>query len=228
MLGSAPSNDRSAAGHRALREQLLLYVVLDRELSRGRDLVTVAQAALAGGAGCIQVRGKDCSGRELYELTATLRPLTAAARALLIVNDRVDIALAAGADGVHLGQSDLHATAARRLLGAGKVLGLSVGSVAEALAGVRVVDYLSVSPVFATPTKPEAGAGLGLDLVGAIAAAAAPLPVIGIGGLSAANAAACLAAGAVGIAVVSAVVSAPDVEAAARQLRQVLRQAHIN
>lgn len=227
MLGSPSANGRPPARGRALREQLLLYVVLDRELSVGRDLVTVARAALAGGAGCIQVRGKDWPGRELYELAATLRPLTAAARALLIVNDRVDIALAAGADGAHIGQSDLPATAARRLLGPGKVLGLSVGSVAEALADARVVDYLSVSPVFATPTKPEAGAGLGLELVGEIAAAAAPLPVIGIGGLSAANAAACLAAGAVGVAVVSAVVSAPDVEAATRKLHEVLRQARV-
>lgn len=196
-----------------------LYVVLDREAGRGRPLLEVARAALAGGAGWVQVRGKDWSGRELYQLTVALRPLVDAHRARLIVNDRVDIALAAGADGAHLGQRDLPVDAARRLLGPDRVLGLSVSTVEEALAWrPGLVDYLSVSPVFDTPTKPDAGPGVGLDGLRRIVQAAAPVPVIGIGGIGPDNAAACLAAGAAGLAVVSAVVGAEDVEAAARRM----------
>jgi thiamine-phosphate diphosphorylase len=215
MRAAGPWRGRREA---TLRDLLRLYVVLDRDLSLGRDLVEVTRAALAGGARCVQVRGKEWTGRELYELTAALRPITAAHGALLIVNDRIDIALAAEADGAHIGQADIPAAAARQLLGPDRILGLSVATVGEALEHSSLVDYLSVSPVFATPTKPDAGPGVGLAGLRAIVTAGAPVPAIGIGGINLANAAACIATGAAGVAVVSAVVSAPDVEAAARAL----------
>lgn len=201
-----------------MTSKLRLYVVLDRELSGGRDLREVTRAALAGGARAIQVRGKNWTARELYETTLALRPLTAAGGALLVVNDRLDVALAAGADGVHVGQSDLPAAAARELLGPGRILGVSVSTIEEAREAAAVADYVSVSPVFDTPTKPDAGRGVGLEGLRCIAAAVAPVPAVAIGGINLGTAAACTAAGAAGLAVVSAVVSAPDVEAAARAL----------
>lgn len=200
-----------------LVEKLRLYVVLDRDLARGRDLVDLARAAVAGGAGTIQVRGKDWTGRELFCMTRRLKQVTAALGALLVVNDRVDVALAAGADGVHLGQDDLPAIAARALLGPGRVLGISVQTEAQAQAALAWADYVSVSPVFVTPTKPDAGPGLGLKRLRRIAAAVA-VPVVAIGGITPANAAQVAGAGAAGLAVVSAVVGAEDVTGAARAL----------
>jgi len=114
-----------------LAAKLRLYVVLDRELSRGRDLVEVTRLALAGGARTIQVRGKNWTGRELYAMALALLELTRAWDALLVVNDRMDVALAAGADGVHLGQSDVPAQAARRVLGPERILGVSVLTVED-------------------------------------------------------------------------------------------------
>lgn len=199
--------------HRLLR----LYVVLDRELSRGRSLEEVTRAALAGGAGVIQLRGKDWSGRELYQVAVTLGRLTRSHGALLVVNDRVDVALAARADGVHVGQEDIPAPAVRELLGPDRWLGVSVGSVAEAEAAATVADYVSVSPVFATPTKPGAGSGVGLEGLQAVVRAVT-VPVLAIGGINAANARACVQAGAAGLAVVSAIATADDMAGAARSI----------
>ncbi|MEW6524245.1 MAG: thiamine phosphate synthase [Bacillota bacterium] len=199
--------------HRLLR----LYVVLDRELSRGRSLEEVTRAALAGGAGVIQLRGKDWSGRELYQVAVTLGRLTRSHGALLVVNDRVDVALAARADGVHVGQEDIPAPAVRELLGPDRWLGVSVGSVAEAEAAATVADYVSVSPVFATPTKPGAGSGVGLEGLQAVVRAVT-VPVLAIGGINTANARACVQAGAAGLAVVSAIATAGDMAGAARSI----------
>ncbi|HAI20555.1 MAG TPA: thiamine phosphate synthase [Clostridiales bacterium UBA8153] len=195
-------------------DRLRLYVVLDRELSRGRGLSHVTELALAGGAGVIQLRGKTWSGLELYREAVALGPLVKSYGALLIINDRVDVALAVQADGVHVGQEDLPAEAVRRLLAPRGVLGVSVGSLEEARAAAKVADYVSVGPVFPTATKPDAGPSVGLDLLRHVAAAVG-VPVLAIGGIHAGNVQGCVQAGAAGVAVVSAVVAADDPEEAA-------------
>ncbi|MGB9662452.1 MAG: thiamine phosphate synthase [Moorellaceae bacterium] len=200
-----------------------LYVVTSSELSRGRSTVEVVRQALAGGATVIQLREKNWPARDLVELGRELRRLTREAGAGFIVNDRLDVALAVDADGVHLGQEDLPARIARRLLGEGKVLGVSVGTVAEALEAVAAgADYLGVGPIFATGSKADAGEPVGVELIKVIRERVT-VPLVAIGGINRHNAAGVIAAGADGIAVISAVVSADDVCAAAAELLAVVR-----
>ena len=199
-----------------------LHVLTDEQLSRGRATVDVVRAALAGGATVIQLRDKTASTRRLIELGRALREITHEAGATFIVNDRADVALAVDADGVHVGQNDLPARAARRIVGAERVVGVSASSVAEAIQAERDgADYIGAGTVFATGSKPDAGAPIGLDGLAQIVRAVS-IPVVAIGGVNSANAADCIAAGAVGVAVISAVVSAENVEAAARRLREVV------
>ena len=151
--------------------------------------------------------------------------LVHASRARFIVNDRLDIALAAGADGVHLGQYDLPVAAARSLSPPSFIIGVSVGSVEEALAAERDgANYIALSPVFSTPTKDDAGPGHGLEVLREIKAAV-KLPVIAIGGVNAGNVTEVVGAGADGVAVISAVLGADDVEAAARSMRELVIRA---
>lgn len=203
---------------RQLAGRLKLHVLTDRASSRGRDLLTVARAALAGGATVIQLRDKTASVSQLLEEGRELRALTRAYHALLIVNDRVDLALALDADGAHLGQDDLPAHLARQLLGPERILGLSAGNRAEASAAIAAgADYLGVGPIFGTQSKADAGAAIGTQLLSELAASCA-LPLVAIGGITAENAAVALRAGATGIAVISAVASADDCMLAARRL----------
>jgi thiamine-phosphate pyrophosphorylase len=202
-----------------------LYIVTDRKASRGRDHMSMVRAALDGGADVIQLRDKDLSGRDLYALAREMASLVHASRARFIVNDRLDIALAAGADGVHLGQYDLPVAAARSLSPPSFIIGVSVGSVEEALAAERDgADYIALSPVFSTPTKDDAGPGHGLEVLREIKAAV-KLPVIAIGGVNAGNVTEVVGAGADGVAVISAVLGADDVEAAARSMRELVIRA---
>lgn len=202
-----------------------LYIVTDRKASRGRDHMSMVRAALDGGADVIQLRDKDLSGRDLYALAREMASLVHASRARFIVNDRLDIALAAGADGVHLGQYDLPVAAARSLSPPSLIIGASVGSVEEALAAERDgANYIALSPVFSTPTKDDAGPGHGLEVLREIKAAV-KLPVIAIGGVNAGNVTEVVAAGADGVAVISAVLGADDVEAAARSMRELVIRA---
>ena len=196
-----------------------LYLVTDAVLAGPRGVMAVVQAAVTGGVSVVQLRDKSADGRALLaqarELAEWLRPRDVT----FIVNDRVDLALACDADGVHVGQSDLPCTVVRRLVGPDRLVGVSVGSVAEAVQAERDgADYLGVSPVFATSTKPDAPPAVGLDGLRAIRAAVR-LPLVAIGGLHSGNAAEVLAAGADGLAVVSAIMAAADPAAAARQLR---------
>jgi thiamine-phosphate diphosphorylase len=139
-----------------------------------------------------------------------------------IVNDRLDVALAVGADGVHVGQDDMPAAVARKLIGPGKILGVSVENVAQAQAALADgADYVGASPIFATPTKTDAPPPMGIEGLQELARGCT-LPIVAIGGLNAANAAAVLRAGAAGLAVVSAIVSAEDVERAARELKGII------
>ena len=202
-----------------------LYVITDRRLSRGRSHLEVARAAIEGGATAIQLRDKEATTRELIEAGLALRELTRERGVAFIVNDRVDVALAVEADGVHVGQDDMPAKLARRLMGPDKIVGVSASSVEEALrAEADGADYVSASPVFATPTKPDAPPPTGLEGLRAIVEAVR-IPVVAIGGINEGNVEEVIRAGADGVAVISAVVAAPDIAAAARRLRQKIEEA---
>ena len=197
-----------------------LYLVTDRALARGRPLADVVRAAVAGGVTCVQLREKEASAREFAaaarELLALLRPLGVP----LIVNDRIDVALAAGADGVHVGQQDLSVADARRLGPPGWIVGVSAETVADAARAERDgANYVGASPIFATPTKADHAPPLGLAGLRALRAAT-KLPLVAIGGLHAGNARETIRAGADGLAVVSAIVAADDPRAAAAELRR--------
>ncbi|WP_409332962.1 thiamine phosphate synthase [Trujillonella humicola] len=204
-----------------------LYLVTDTALSRPRTVADVVRAAVAGGVTSVQVRDKEASRRELYQLTLAVREALADAPGVTLwVNDAVDVALLAGADGVHVGQDDLPPAEVRALIGPDRLLGLSAGSPQEMAVALALppgtVDVVGIGPVWSTPTKPDAGTGLGPAGVAELAAQArgAGLRAVAIGGLSAANAAA--VTGVDGICVVSAICAAADPAAAARDLRAAL------
>jgi thiamine-phosphate pyrophosphorylase len=193
---------------------LTLLVITD-DLRDGRDgLVARAAAAVRGGATMVQLRLKTEDARTLAEVA---RALVAALPVPVTVNDRVDVALAAGAAGAHLGADDLPVRAARRMVPADFVLGASVGGDAE-LAHAAGADYVGIGPVYETSSKPDAGSAIGVAEFTRLTRAA-ELPAVAIGGITPANAAALFAAGAAGVAVIRAVLGSPDPEAAARALR---------
>ena len=197
-----------------------LYLVTDRALARGRATAEIVRAAVAGGVTCVQVREKDGGTREFLEEARAVQAALRGTGVPLIVNDRVDVALAIGAEGVHLGQRDLPLADARRLGPPGWIVGVSAESVEDAVRAERDgADYVGVSPVFATPTKADHAAPLGLEGLRAIRAAT-KLPLVAIGGLHAGNARDVVRAGADGLAVVSAIVAADDPRAAAAELRR--------
>ncbi|ATB42146.1 thiamine phosphate synthase [Cystobacter fuscus] len=203
---------------------LSVYLVTDRLLSRGRGLVDVVLAAVRGGATLVQLRDKDVPARETLALGRALLERLRPLGVPLIVNDRVDLALAMGADGVHVGQGDLPPEVARRLLGPDALVGLSITG-AEDLPTLdpSVVDYAGVGPIFPTGSKPDATPALGLEELTRLRRLL-PVPTVAIGGISAANAAAVVAAGADGVSVVSAICSADDCEVAASTLVRVVRE----
>jgi thiamine-phosphate pyrophosphorylase len=202
-----------------------LCVVTDDTLVPGRTHVDVAAAAVAGGARMIQLRDKRKGTAELVGLARRLLSVTRPAGELLIVNDRVDVAMAAGADGVHLGVADLSVRDARRLLGPLPLIGFSPETDAQALEAAEAgADYLGVGPLFATSTKGDAGPPVGPLRVARLRARCG-LPVIGIGGITAERVGDVLAAGASAVAVVSAVAAAPDMVAATRELVDIV-EAH--
>jgi thiamine-phosphate pyrophosphorylase len=180
-------------------------------------VVEQARAAARGGAAWVQLRHKTASDGDLAALIRRLLPEMAALSTLLIVNDRVEVALATGAHGLHIGQGDGDAAAIRQRMPPGMILGLSIETVAQARVIPRGVDYIGAGPVRATPTKPDHATPIGFDGLAEIIAAAA-LPAFAIGGLKTGDAKAVRATGAVGMAVVSAVTRAPDPEAATRAL----------
>ena len=197
-----------------------LYLVTDRPLSLGRSTVEVVAAAVSGGVTCVQLREKHCSTREFLEEARRVRELLVGTGVPLIINDRLDVALAVAADGVHLGQNDMHISDARRLVGERLVIGISAESVADAIrAEAEGADYIGVSPVFTTPTKMDTAPPLGLEGLREIRRAVS-LPLVAIGSIRHDNAAEVLRAGADGLAVVSAIVSAPCPRTAAAALRQ--------
>lgn len=204
---------------RSLRRALGLYLVIGEADTRGRDLLDVVEAAVAGGVSLVQLREKTAATRRQVELAAALVERLRPEGVPVIVNDRVDVALAAGADGVHLGQDDMDPRSARRLLGEKAILGLSVGDAEEARTAVPgLVDYVGLGPVHATGTKTDAGAPLGVEGVAALRRLVAGFPAVGIGGIDLESARALRGSGLDGLAVVSAIARAEDPEAAARAL----------
>jgi len=197
-----------------------IYPIVDLSLLAGRGLEDVVGALAAGGARLVQVRGKDAGDRDLLE--AVRRALRAARPAgmAVLVNDRPDVALLAGADGVHVGQDDLPPAQCRRLLGPQALVGASTHTLAQvdAWAG-EPVDYLALGPIFATATKADAEPVVGPALLTAARARVA-VPLVAIGGITAANAARAVAAGAQGVAAISAFLGGLDVAESTRTLRR--------
>ncbi len=199
-----------------------LYLVTDAALSRGRSHQEVVEAAILGGVTIVQYREKDASTRRMIEEALELRDLCRRHGVPFIVNDRVDVALAVDADGVHVGQDDMPASVARRLIGPDKILGVSADKVEHAIAAqADGADYVGASPIFSTPTKADAPQPIGVAGLLQMARAC-PLPIVAIGGINASNAASMIRAGAAGVAVVSAIVNAEDVRAAAAELRHTI------
>jgi thiamine-phosphate pyrophosphorylase len=215
----------AGVSNKARQVDWLLYLATDAELVGERPLVDVVAAAIRGGTRMVQYRDKKASTRSMVERARALAELCRKMGAVFLVNDRVDVALAVAADGVHVGQEDMPVALARKLLGPDKLLGVSVHSAAEIhRAEQEGADHVSLSPVFATPTKPDHQTPLGLEGVRALAAVSR-VPVVAIGGIQLHNAAQVIAAGARGICVVSAIIAAPDPEQAARRLRQIMEAA---
>lgn len=199
-----------------------IYLVTDRGLCGGRSLEEVVGTALRGGVAYVQLREKNLSTRMFVEEARVVKQLLASRGVPLIINDRLDVALACEADGVHIGQDDMPYETARRLLGPKAIIGLSVETWADVEAAQKLdVDYLGVSPVFATPTKTDTREPWGLDGLRQIQAANRH-PLVAIGGINAANAKAVAEAGAPCLAVVSAICSADDPAAAAATLKKIL------
>ena len=201
-----------------------LYVILDRVAARGRDLDEILAATLEGGCRMVQLREKEWPSGRLLPLAERLGGRCRRAGVTFIVNDRVDLAVAVGADGVHLGQDDLPPRAARPLLRPGMILGRSTHTLVQATrARDEAVDYVAVGSMFETATKPDFELA-GPDLLRRIRPLT-PQPLVGIGGITHANVGDVIRAGADGIAVISAVCGAPDPAAATRRLLAAIREA---
>ena len=204
-------------------DQWRTYLVTQQSLSAGRSTETIVKAAIEGGIDAVQLREKDTSAQHRIELGERLRELTSDAGVDLIVNDRIDIAYAVGADGVHLGQSDPSVSTAREILGPEATIGVSVSTVSEArLAAISGADYLGVGAIYGTDSKPDAETaddGLGVDQLAKIVEAVT-IPVVAIGGITPENASGPIQAGATSVAVISAITAADDPAAATRALRE--------
>jgi thiamine-phosphate pyrophosphorylase len=193
-----------------------LYFVTDRTQTAGRPLVDVVHAALDGGVRAVQLREKDLEGGELYHFASQLRKITEGYRARLLINERLDVALAVGADGVHLGQTSFPVAAARRLLGPDKLIGVSTHSPTEITAAVGA-DFLVFGPVYFTPSKAAYGEPQGLNRLRE-AVAQSSVPIFAIGGVTIERIPHVLTAGAYGVATVSALSAASDPTQAAREI----------
>jgi thiamine-phosphate diphosphorylase len=200
-----------------------LYLVTDSDLSLGRTEEEIVGRAVAAGVTMVQYRDKDTSTRRMIEKTRLLAEICISAGVTLIVNDRLDVAMAGGADGVHLGQDDMELPDARRIVGDEFIIGISVTTVEETQRAEGAgADYLGANGVFPTGTKTDLGEPLGLEGVSRLASAAS-LPIVAIGGINDQNAGEVISAGADGVAVVSYIVSAEDIEGRCKTLLRVIR-----
>jgi len=206
---------------------LSLYLVTDRTLSTGRDMEWIVEEAVKGGVTMVQLREKECNTREFIELAIRLKKTLKSYQVPLIINDRLDVALASDSDGLHLGQSDMPYVIARRILGYKKIIGLSVENIEQVReANTLDVDYIGISPVFNTQTKTDTAKPFGLDGVRQVIAATKH-PAVAIGGLNNFNAHAMIQAGANGIAVVSAIFVAKNPREAAFELKNIIKHASL-
>jgi len=206
---------------------LRLNAIVDPERAGGFELADLAARCVRGGATLVQLRDKRSETRALIEQARAIKRAVSPFAAPFVVNDRVDVAMAAGADGVHLGQDDMAAEDARRLLGSRAIIGLSIKSVQEAeTARLDLVDYVGSGGVYATSSKQQKNAPIGpaglARIITVLRRRAPDLPVCGIAGINASNAAEVIAAGGDGIAVISAISLAPEPEASARELREIV------
>lgn len=209
---------------RTERVPFSLCLITDRRQTAGRPLPEVVGAALKGGVGAVQLREKDLPDAELFELAVILRRLTREYQARLLINRRVDLCRAVGADGVQLGIEGLSVVEARRTLGDGPLIGYSAHSVAEARrAEADGADFVTFSPVFHTPSKAAFGEPVGIDRLRE-ACAALNIPVLALGGVKSTNIARLMAAGAHGVALISAITAAADPEIEAASLLQTIEQ----
>jgi len=196
-----------------------LYIITDRRISHGKSHLEVAESALAGGATVIQFRDKEMKDSEVIDVCRKIHKLTREKGIPFIVNDRVEVAKAVDAEGVHLGQEDAPLNFARKVLGKEKIIGISVETVEQAIKAVEGgADYLGIGPIYPTATKPDAGKVLGIARLKEIRESV-NIPIVAIGGINENNLEEVLRAGADGIAVISAVVSAPDITEACRKLK---------
>jgi thiamine-phosphate pyrophosphorylase len=202
-----------------------LYLVTDRDLSLGRSNLEVIQAAVRGGVTLVQLREKEATTKEFYQEGLKIRAYLKARDIPLIINDRIDMALALDAEGVHLGQEDMPIDAARKILGPQKIIGASVSTPEEAkIAEALGADYLGLSPIFVTETKPELIQHLGIKGI-PLLKEAVKIPVVGIGSMSESNAYEAVKAGLDGVAVVSAICSREDPRAAAAAIKAEIMRA---
>ena len=200
-----------------------LYLVTDRTLSHPRDIVDIVRLAIEGGVTAVQVREKNIPSREFIEICLKIKSLLFEKKIPLIVNDRVDVALAVDADGVHLGQNDMPSNVARAILGKKKIIGLSVENLEQAIYADKNydVDYLGVSPIFSTLTKTDLEGSWGIEGLKELRKQTNK-KLIGIGGITKENAQSVIEAGADGIAVVSAICAAENPKQAALELRNII------
>jgi thiamine-phosphate pyrophosphorylase len=203
---------------------LSLYLVTDRPLCLGRSLVEVVKEAVAGGVSMVQLREKEATTKEFVELALALKKHLAPLNVPLIINDRIDVALAVDSDGIHIGQGDMPYTMARRLMGPDKLIGLSVESYEQALEANQLdVDYIGISPVYTTSTKQELEQGLGLKETTRIARASVH-PSVAIGGINLTTAKEVLETGVNGLSVVSVICSAPSPKEVSRELQTLIKR----
>jgi len=203
-------------------KDLLLYLCTDRLLAMGRPITQSVEQAIQGGVTMVQLREKDASTRDFYQIALEVQAVTRRHGIPLAVNDRLDIALAIGADGVHLGQSDMPLEVARRLVGSRMFIGISAATAESALAAQKAgADYIGAGPVYPTGSKDDTGDAIGVAQLAAVCGAVS-IPVVAIGGISAGNTPGIMESGADGIAVISAILSQPDITLAARALRALL------
>lgn len=195
-----------------------LYLLTDRGLLGGRDLITEVRKALQGGVTMVQLREKDISSREFYHIALSLKEELAEHRIPLIINDRLDIALAVDADGLHIGQDDLPLLEARRLLGNEKIIGLSVNTLEQALDGEKLgASYLGVGPVFFTQTKKDIERPIGIEMLKSLKQNL-KIPLVAIGGINSGNITDIKKTGVDGVAVASALMGVEDIAAVARRM----------
>jgi thiamine-phosphate pyrophosphorylase len=199
-----------------------VYVITDRRVAGDRSILDVVRAAIRGGTSVVQLREKTATTREMVELGQALHAITRQAGIPLIINDRLDVALAIAAEGVHVGHDDMPVSLARRLIGPDLLLGASPETVGEARQMERDgANYLGVGDVYGTPSKSDAGIPIGVDGLTEVIRDVS-IPVVAIGGITLENAGLVIQAGAAGVAVISAIIGAPDPEAAARRLRELV------